>query len=504
MKKIVVLAIAIVLATTAFTALAAETTFNGEYRVRAWNEYNFDKKVEDISAPFILPGHENAQYDGWFDQRFRLTITHTRSEFLKAVIKFDLVEDTWGQQRNLLINNSAAGNFIDWAYIEFTLPTLGTFTVGKFPMQFGYGLMLSIGQDETPGIEGIKWSNAWGPVALSAYYLKGTDNITSGSGNPWYNWDTDIYAMDVKITPMEDHLIELFGGVMFDNNADTNAPFSGILWNSTTYWWNGDGEYSAVVGFWGLAYTGNIADMIDIKLENSWLYGHATYISSFPTDGPGAFADPDSFTIYGWNVYADVSYYNDLFRLGLAFLMGSGQHHYWNDISLTNVNINYLMGDGFKWANILGSWGGLNSVYNGAMGVGWPTAENLTSVKLYFEICPVEKLSLNLAVVWAKWTEDVGENFAGTRAALVTAKGPGYPHPASLYGNYWYQSWDAGDDLGWELDFGFSYEIMEGLTYSLSAGVLFTGDSWDYEKADGTRGDWGEIWSITNQLLYEF
>jgi hypothetical protein len=35
-------------------------------------------------------------------------------------------------------------------------------------------------------------------------------------------------------------------------------------------------------------------------------------------------------------------------------------------------------------------------------------------------------------------------------------------------------------------------------------GVLFTGDSWDYEKADGTRGDWGEIWSISNALVYEF
>ena len=95
-------------------------------------------------------------------------------------------------------------------------------------------------------------------------------------------------------------------------------------------------------------------------------------------------------------------------------------------------------------------------------------------------------------------------NFAGTRTNIVQAKGSAYIHPASIYGNYDYQSWDASDDLGWEVDFGFSYEIMEGLTYTFAAGVLFTGDSFDYEKADGTRGDWGEIWSISNALVYEF
>ena len=78
MRKLIALAIVVILASAAFTALAADTTFEGQYRVRAWSEYNFDKKLEDIT---FLPGHENAQYDGWFDQRFRLTITHTRSEF---------------------------------------------------------------------------------------------------------------------------------------------------------------------------------------------------------------------------------------------------------------------------------------------------------------------------------------------------------------------------------------------------------------------------------------
>jgi len=502
MKKLLTLALAVIFVATAFTAFATDTTFEGQYRVRAWNEYNFDKKLEDVTN---LPGHENAQYDGWFDQRFRLTITHTRSEFLKAVIRFDLVEDTWGQQRNLLINNNNA-NLINLAYIEFTLPQIGTFTVGKFNETYGYGLAFSDEGDGTIGLTGARWANAWGPVAASVLYAKVKDNvIVGGPGSRLYNWDSDLWAGNIKITPMENHVIELFGGVVIDSDADDLGVGNGVMDNSFSYLRQGDGAYSAVVGFWGLAYTGTIADMIDIALEGNWIYGHGTFISSLAfRNEAGPLGDPISLTISGWNIYADVSYFNDLLRVGVAFIMGSGQAHWWNDISTTNINMNYISQDDFAFNNIIvNGGGGTNSIWGGSL-YGQDNLENITAVKLYFEICPIEKLTLNASITWAKWTEEVGQNLGGTRAAFVGAKGSAYEHPARIYGNYPYQSWDASDDLGWELDFGFSYEIMEGLTYSLGVGVLFTGDSWDYEKADGTRGDWGEIWSISNQLLYEF
>ena len=103
MKKLFILAVAVIL-TVAFTAplFAAETTFNGQYRIRAFSNWNFDKKV-------TAPDSERGLYTGYFDQRFRLTITHKSSDFLKAVVQFDLVEDTWGQQRNFRINNSTTG-----------------------------------------------------------------------------------------------------------------------------------------------------------------------------------------------------------------------------------------------------------------------------------------------------------------------------------------------------------------------------------------------------------
>ena len=106
--------------------------------------------------------------------------------------------------------------------------------------------------------------------------------------------------------------------------------------------------------------------------------------------------------------------------------------------------------------------------------------ENLTAVKLYFEISPMEKLSINAAVIWARWTEPVGFNYR--------LRPPGQ----LLLGMATYTPWyDSTTDLGWEIDLGLNYEIMEGLTYTLAAGVLFTGDSFDYWEPGGNARELG-------------
>jgi hypothetical protein len=256
--------------------------------------------------------------------------------------------------------------------------------------------------------------------------------------------------------------------------------------------------------------------MIDLNVEASWLFGEATA----HWNPAGAIANPyntgvpannarTSLDISGWNVYADLSYYNDLFRVGVAFAMGSGQEHDWgNNAQWEHVNMNWVTSDGdFAFAHIITGghndgrasvWGGGTALYSNN------TLENITAIKGYFEVCPMDKLTISGAVIWAKWTKEIGENTNGTRAGLFLADSPAYPHPTCVHGSYLYQSWEVSDDLGWEIDLAVSYEIMEGLTYTFEGAVLFTGDSFDYEKADGTRGDWGEIWSIVNTLQYEF
>jgi hypothetical protein len=504
MKKLVAITLAVLfVGVMAAAAFATETTFEGQYRVRAWSEWNFDKR-----AGYIV-GDADPQYDGWFDQRFRLTITHTRSEFLKAVVRFDIVEDTWGTQRPFRMNNNGhglgIGSVVDLAYIEFALPKIGTFTVGRFPLDFGNGLVYSSG-GFWYGSDGLKWENTWGPVTVAAMYLKMFEVAgVVPPTNPYYNRDSNMWAADIKIAATEKHLINLFGGVLTTNATWVPTYLSAGVPMGGGYHWaamvnNYGGALSAdstwTIGFVGLAYTGNIADMIDIKAEYNRIMGSAKWNVAHTALPVGV---DDTWSVEGWNAFLDVSYYNDLFRVGLAFVMGSGAKHDWNLTSLHNINMTNIREDNFWWGNVVGNgYGGGNSIYWGP-GFGG-NAENLTSVKLYFEIYPMEKLSLNAAVIWAKWTDPVGTNPLVDPTAF-----PAYPHPANWYSHYGFQSWTASDDLGWEIDFGFNYEIMEGLDYTFGAGVLFTGDSWDYvNAANGTREEWGPIWSISNVLKYTF
>jgi hypothetical protein len=464
MKRLFILAVAVIL-TVAFTAtlFAAETTFNGQYRIRAWRNWNFDKS----------PGHldsEKGLHTEYFDQRFRLTITHKRSEFLKAVVQIDLVEDTWGQQRNFRINNSTLPGMgmVRKAYIEFTMPKIGTFTVGKQPVTLGYGLAFS---DSLGNLDGLKWANKWGPVGVSAMYFKWHDNVDLGGASPYYNRDSEIWALDAKYTPNANHAIELFGGyVKFGTNY--------VIGHST----DSAPDAHADLGFAGIAYTGEINNMLTLKGEVSGIFGHEYW--GFGTD--------HTFD-GGINVYLDASYHNDVLRAGVAFILGSGANDdRWND---DRWNMNYITADAFSFGNIIaGGYGGGGVNDTWVRGLGFANdIENLTALKLYFEVSPTEKLTLGAAVIWAKWTEPVGANSA-------------YGHPMDYYNPAMnYMPWYNGSmDLGWEIDLNTSYKIMEGLTMNIAAGVLFTGDSFDYVGVGGTHEEWGPIWMFNNTLTYEF
>jgi hypothetical protein len=466
-KTLTILIAAVFLMVVAGAAFAAETTFEGQYKIRAWSNWNFEKRLTPADY-----NSERGLYTGYFDQRFRLTITHTRSEFLKAVVQIDLVEDTWGQQRNFRINNSDTGSLVRKAYLEFTLPKVGTFTIGKQPVVLGYGLAFS---DTSGYLDGLKWSNTWGPVGVSAMYFKWRDKVYEGGTSEYYNRDSDIWALDIMITPNENHAIELFGGYA---NLRTGYPESHYMqWGLTEAEIN---QVHSNVGFVGIGYTGEIADMITLKGEFSYLFGRS--------DWSNWGGHLDDVWLSGYNLYLDAAWHNDLMRVGLAFVLGSGQTLKMENAN--HINVNFITADEFVFGNIIASGnGGLNDDFGGGLGF-CDDIENLTAAKLYFEIYPMEKLSLNAAVIWARWTEEVGAYTA-------------YNHPVDYYGSN-YTTARSSHDLGWEIDLGLSYEIMEGLTYSLAAGVLFTGDSFDYIYPTDVNNDWGPIWTVNNNLIYEF
>jgi hypothetical protein len=307
-------------------------------------------------------------------------------------------------------------------------------------------------------------------------YFKWDDNIlvAGGGASEFYNRDSQLWLLDLVYTPNDNHTIELFGGY-----ADYDAGMPAT--HNWTYNFAANDNIHANLGLVGLAYTGEFADMITVKGEFSYLFGRADLVN---------IGRPNDSHLSGHNIYLDVAYHNDLLKVGAAFVMGSGDTM--SGYNASHFNVNFITADEFVFGNIVASGnGGLNDAFGGGLGF-CDDIENLTAAKLYFEITPLccdGKLSLNAAVIWAAWTEAVGV-------------GTPYGHPVSYYGNG-FAAWSHSHDLGWEVDFGLSYEIMEGLTYSLATGVLFTGDSFDY-GVGGVEQDWGPIWTVNNNLIYEF
>ena len=225
---------------------------------------------------------------------------------------------------------------------------------------------------------------------------------------------------------------------------------------------------------------------------------------------------PEELGIDSTNIYLDISYHTDNFTIGAAFLYGSGEK-WWHPFTQSHKALNTTGNDDFHWSNIIvsGNWSWLNS--SAPLGLS-NNPENITSAKIYWSIKPFENLNIHGAFVWAKYTEPVGRYAMDENLNLVSNWNAFYGHPMNYaYGNYKSLPSAAnpsGDslipaginsDLGWELDFGITWTIMEGLTLNSEFGVLFTGNAFDYRNTlTGEREDWGEIYRWVNTLTYEF
>jgi hypothetical protein len=225
---------------------------------------------------------------------------------------------------------------------------------------------------------------------------------------------------------------------------------------------------------------------------------------------------PEEIGIDSTNVYADLSYHTDLFTVGAAFLYGSGEK-WWHPFTKSHKALNTTGNDDFHWSNIIvsGDWNYFNT--GAPLGLG-NSEENVTSAKVYWSVRPFESLDIHGAFIWAKYTEPVGRYAMDESLNLVHNWNAFYGHPMNYaYGNYATLPTAANptgtsiipagvsDDLGWEIDFGITWTIMEGLTLNSEFGVLFTGDAFDYRNTEtGEREEWGEIYRWVNTLTFEF
>ncbi len=578
MRKLWILAIAaLVVVVIAAPSFSAETTFTGSYRIRSVMDFNLQKQPTDF---------DNALYTGYFDQRFRLTITHKRSEYLKAVVIIDLAEDIWGNQRGFRFNNSTGttDGFINTAYIEAITP-VGLFQLGtNGTSRFGFGIWSDSGINgngtNNPGVTyGIKVGNF---IATASYikYLdycqnvldnlaglpagffqawphRGAIDAAGGPGSRYYNSDTDTYVVTAHYVTDKYKVGGLFqwildpnaiaatllvrginginlfpgsfrGELNFLNPAFGADPIGGLWPNPLGVGPNAGlgrmGLYGAnlyIAGLYGEAKFFN--DKLDVKGEITKIWGSAKlnatgeqFNAVLNAEVGGAFPTqrlPQELGVDGLNAYADISYDFDFMKLGLAFLYGSGEEH-WTPFSQKHFNFNTTGNDDFHFGNII-VWGNqqlLASIANSPLGLG-DNEENVTAVKMYWSTDPIEKLDIHGAFIWAKYTEPVGRYARNSAGALVHNWNAFYGHPMNyitpspLSAGEEFVPAGVSDQLGWEVDLGATYQILDGLSLNSEFGVLFTGSAFDYREngiAGGDRESWGPIFRWINTLTYEF
>jgi hypothetical protein len=119
----------------------------------------------------------------------------------------------------------------------------------------------------------------------------------------------------------------------------------------------------------------------------------------------------------------------------------------------------------------------------------------------------MEKLDIHGAFIWAKYTQPVGRYAINSVGAPQPNWNAFYGHPMNYVnpGGTVYMPASVSDQLGWEIDLGATYEIMEGLSLNSEFGILFTGSAFDYRNtATGEREQWGPVVRWVNTLTYEF
>jgi len=572
MRKLGILAVAALLMfALAAPLFAAETTITGNYRIRSVLDYNYDKKTNNDDL--------NTSY---FDQRFRLTITHKRSEFLKAVVSIDLVEDMWGQQRNFRSNNMGASKygvfkdgFINTAYIQF-ITKVGLFQLGTDgTSRFGMGTWSDSGlKGNGTNNAGITWGIKVDNFVATATYVKYVDFIDTvianaagfppilsvwpggatdglgGNGSNFRDADVDTYVITAR------YLTDSYKvGLLYQVIRDPFAIGASYLVKGLLDYFSFAGEPIAYIyagGHWpgppgaipGITDVGfgrggmysawlNIvsvyADLkfidgkLSLKAEYDRIWGTgeltgrgASYNTYLGLQGLPAFSRlPGDVKVDGHTVYADLSYDFEVAKVGVAFLYGSGEEH-WRPYAQHHYNFHTTGNDDFHWGTIIVPGDSQLLGSGGApLGLG-SDPENVTSVKLYWGFDPIEKLNIHGNVIWAKYTQPVGRyaNYSFLGGGLNPFRPqPFYGHPMNYAldpaGTKYYIPAKASDELGWEIDLGATYEIMEGLTLNSEFGVLFTGDAFDYQTggpmgAGGVVHSWGPIYRWVNTLTYEF
>ena len=429
MKKMLVAALVAVVG-MAFTApaFAVEHEFGGYWRTRAFSYNNFsgEDKTEAYDYQAV-------------DTRTRLYYTAVLNDNLKLVNRFEMDAD-WGDQGYGDIGTDGKGNQtveVKHTYADVTMGAVNA-KIGAHYLELSRGFLFA---DDMMGATITYQGDGF---AIPFVWVKPFDG---GAGKDANDGDVDYYAIAPSFTAGS---VVVNPVLLYATSDDIGAWNPGVHVSGPDFSFNGNEPALGVLGavedldlfFFGLNLDATLGDA---KVWFTGLY----------EDGTVEIAGAKDVDISAYILAAGAS-----MNLGAADVHGqmfyaSGENASDNDNEYEAFYVpsqNPWTGQSYYWAEIMGYGMMDDMVSNGSCG---DKISNIMALNVGASMKPVEKLTLKADLWYAELAEE------------DVVKGE--------------------KDLGFEVDLGLTYELVENLNLDLIAAYLFAGDRTTMDPTTGLQ-----------------
>lgn len=501
MKKMLVLALGVLLVAAFCAPVAmAETKleWSGNYRVR-YNVYNNWNGVPVFGGPTDETDQEDKNAN--WDHRFRWQPSFVVSDCLKLSTRIQAYSSSWGTNNG---NNTRADLTLNRAWMDIKTK-YGLFKIGRMyagslgldPLGYTGGMFISAAHgvftnvqpfDYTRDGDRIVYNLPLGAFTFSAVYEKiaEVDNANQGSQQfyptaPGYDDDADLYAM-VGSYKWATGAANLSGVYQRNRNISSGlVPGQNDVERDTFI------LAPAVVSTFG---------PFSLHFEADFLWATQKY-DEYPTNLLGLAARPDE-DYTGWGVYMDGWYNYGPGEVGMLFqyLQGTNFNEGVNETHEGELGIG--RGDHYPFlvANFLiqnhDLTDGQMANFNAA---GYLAGDdrNYWSVGLQANHNITEVLMMHAALGYFSLVNTPDRN--DYNAALAAA---GIASAATE---------ELSKELGFEVDLGLNWKIMEGLDFTTMFGYFFAGDAWNLGGAltnSNLNVEAGNAYAWRNMLWMSF
>ncbi|MEW6325705.1 MAG: hypothetical protein AB1515_10010 [Nitrospirota bacterium] len=470
MRKSIVAAVGLLVGLTALPLYAAEVTFSGEFRVRAFASENI---LDGDSSTDIVGGLYGNDKTRFNDLRFRLR-TAIKAGVTSGIVVLDFGNCFAGadvatyngaaaavpglsQTGDCRFGQAGLGRSFNVvgvreAHLNIDLNPV-TAVLGRQSLKLGHGIVF----DDTSDAITLIY-NAGPTTTITGSLLQVADAGDAlgvpGLGN---DHDTSIWVLNVGMDH-DNHVINIYNALLYDQGAAAAGNVGNFIYPT--------GVVVAVplaLGPVDKLWQNFLGISLDAKNGPMTLAAEGSYaVGRYGIPGTG------DHRLGGWNLMGDATVDTGGAAVGGTVVYASGQ----DPSATTEINATDIAGN-FQLGNILLNNEMTSDRDGGSLGGGFGGA-GILAAKLHASTMPSDKLTVGGALIYARTAERVCQA--------------------------------CEREIGWEVDANAAYRVDDNLTVSAGAGYLLTGDGAEdfYRAAPAGPGGDNHIWKLAGRAVFTF